>query len=299
MKKDLLIMFCTNCGKENQDSNKFCFNCGLSLMEVISFKASCTREPMSTDSELPLLTTQVEELPTCKGRYYNGQIQSSGGISTLNEIKITSFWKNKAIQDKSPIIFEYNPEKKEASNVRIIPIATGIGESSQIEVKGGSFKVGRYHIVGNGSALKNEHGDLIGLYNAQVSIISTERAQKKLKSVAIGAVGTLATLGVGAVLGAMHASKKYNTIEVETESGEFFIAQCRPKAYQNLYSAVKSNQNNCISNIELLESYYIPSESKNIESFFTSAKKKEGIVNLIYCVFWGVFILVVLSKCND
>ncbi|WP_149982467.1 zinc-ribbon domain-containing protein [Pseudoalteromonas rhizosphaerae] len=56
MKKDLLIMFCTNCGKENQDSNKFCFNCGLSLKEVITFKASCTSEPKSTHNNFPLVT---------------------------------------------------------------------------------------------------------------------------------------------------------------------------------------------------------------------------------------------------
>lgn len=97
------------------------------------------------------------------------------------------------------------------------------------------------------------------------------------------AIGALAILGVGAVLGAMHASRKYNTIKAETENREFFIAQYRPQAYQALYIAIKSNQGS-ISNIE---AYTKSSNCKNIEAFLKSANLKETLWSVVTYSFWG------------
>lgn len=43
-------MFCTNCGKENQDSNKFCFNCGTQIRHV-TLKVNISSQQQDSNSK--------------------------------------------------------------------------------------------------------------------------------------------------------------------------------------------------------------------------------------------------------
>lgn len=283
-------MYCSKCGKENNEDSNFCVHCGQKLTQSTNLS--------ETPHHHKNVILQDANCIPCKGMISNGKILSSSGVGTINEIIIKSFWKDRVIRSKCSVLFDYNPNTKEAFNIREYPIGLGLGENNRIEIKGGSYKEGTYYIVGNGHGLRSETTDFIGLYNAKISVITAERAQQKLKSLAIGAVGTLATLGVGLVAGALHASKKYNTIEVETENGGFFIAQCRPQAYQTLYTAIKSNQND-INNFEAEEAYTKSPNCKNIEYFFPTTNTKEIAWNVVSYGFIGLIALSALSKCSQ
>lgn len=286
-------MFCTECGKENPVGSKFCAGCG-SVLTIIQNLNISTIHTALTETETE---TDKSDIVVCNGYIKDNSVLCSAGLTTLKDIKIKSFWNNKPINSKCPIYFDYNPVTKEAYNVRKLfrYMLTGIGENNKIEVIGGNFKTGDYSIFADGAALKTIDDEFIGLYNAKISIVSVERAQNKLKSIAIGAVGSLATLGVGAVLGAMHASKKYNMIEVETEKGEFFIAKCRPQAYHTLYSAIKDNCNG-VSNKEFEGMYKQKPQSKGIESFYREARSNSIILSIIVYGFIGIALLFFLFK---
>lgn len=289
-------MFCTKCGKENEERNKFCFNCGCALNQTQSNHQDL-RILQETNNNLQTILQNPSHIP-CKGMIKNGKVFSSTGIGAMSNIKIKSYWKEMKVIGKKQILFDYDPINKEAFNIREYPVAKGISENYRIDIKGGDFKSGIYYIIGDGSGLRSESTDFVGLYNAKISVVTAERAQQKLKSLAIGAVGSLATLGIGAVLGAMHASKKYNTIEVETESGKFFIAQCRPLAYQTLYSAIKSNQG-VVSNFEAEKAFTKSPNCKKIETFSTGANLKEIVSNIVTYGLVGLLLLAVLKACAN
>lgn len=291
-------MFCTECGKECTATSNFCPACGKSLREPIrgNTEKVLKMSPRNSDIHNEARTLK-DDTVLCLGMLKRGVIRSSNGVAIIRGIAIKSFWKGLPIKTDGLIYFDYNSVTKEAFNLRRAPTSSGISENHRIEVKGGNFKEGTYYIVADGAGLISNSEKLIGLYNAKMSTISVDRAQQKLKSFAIGAVGTIATLGIGAVLGAMHASKKYNTIEIETENGDFFIAQCRPQAYQTLYTAIKENTN-VISNKEFLELHKNNKKHKKIESFFSAANAKEGSYSAISYVVLGLVILTVLSKCG-
>jgi hypothetical protein len=279
-------MFCTECGKENQEQNKFCFDCGNTL----------SREKIEEIVEA-IIPTGTNNLPTCKGVYEQGTIKSSGGISKIQGIKLISFYKNLPMPYKSEILFEYEHLKNEAYNIRPLPLkVTSLKDIGSIEVKGGHYKEGKYSITGNGLALSNDKTEeLITLYGCKIETITQERARKKLKSLAVGAVGALATLGVGVVVGLMHASKKYILAEITLSDGNMVIAEMRPQAYEKILLTSKKEYPS-ITQEEFLKSIERDKDTKNIEDYFTGAKVTQNINMFITYAVVGLIILAILKN---
>jgi len=273
-------MICVKCKHDNEYSSKFCSHCG---SEITS-----TGDIIKQINSSPSIENNSESV-NCLGRYKNGYICSSGGASELKQITINSFWKNIKPNNNDSVFFSYSPENKIATNVRAKPIFADPTQNYRIEVKGGVIPTGRYIISTNNTSLQNKKStEVYSLYGSTINITTEERAREKLKSVVIGAVGAIATLGIGLVVGALHASKKFLLIEVTLSNGDFFIAECRPDVYQKMLLTTKYKVE--ISQEEYIDSITAKNNTKNIEEFYKGAKNKE----LIFNVGAGLFLLIVL-----
>ena len=264
-------MECKKCNSDNNDSSKFCNQCG----ELIQHSSSSTNPPNQSDRV------------TCVGYYSNKKICTTAQ-SPLPTISINSYWRNLFIPNNTHVIFDYDPSIEIAYNVRIYPNHLVIEkEKNKVTVKGGTVPEGNYFLTNQGLILRGET-ESVCLYGAKISLITEERAKHLMKSVALGAVGALATFGVGLVVGALHASKKYQLIEVRLSEAEFFIAECRPDAYQQLLTAVVTG-NQSIGQKDFLDSIKNGQKIDDISKYFLDVKRKETIAML---TFWVVIALV-------
>jgi len=264
-------MICIKCKHDNEYSSKFCSHCG----ESIQHSSPSTNLSSQTDTV------------TCVGYYSNKKICTTAQ-SPLPTISINSYWRNLFIPNNTHVIFDYDPSIEIAYNVRIYPNHLVIEkEKNKITIKGGPVPEGNYFLTNQGLILRGETASIC-LYGAKISLITEERAKHLMKSVALGAVGALATFGVGLVVGALHASKKYQLIEVRLSEVEFFIAECRPYAYQQLLTAVETG-NQPIGQKDFLDSIKNGQKVDDISKYFLDVKRRETIA--MFTV-WGVIALV-------
>ena len=157
----------------------------------------------------------------------------------LNQFKSYSVKDGFSALAKTEVLFEV--ENYAVINLRSLPSINY--SSTTFDVKGGSVKPGQYTLSTDKSCLvniANPKQSWIALAGSSVEIITEERAKEKLKSAAYGAVGALATLGIGLVVGLLHASKKFYLVELISEDGNSIVLECRPNSYQELLLAIKN-----------------------------------------------------------
>jgi hypothetical protein len=281
-------VICIQCKHDNKDSSKFCGQCGSKIITTDDMLRQINSTPSIKQCKENLPPALGEDI-NCLGRYKNGYICSSGGASELKQITINSYWKGIKPNNNENVLFSYSPKNKTATNVRAKPIFADPTQNYRVEVKGGVIPTGRYIISTNNVSLQNKKSSKIySLYGSTINITTEERAREKLKSVVIGAVGAIATLGVGLVVGILHASKKFLLIEVTLSNGDFFIAECRPDVYQKMLLTTKYEME--ISQEDYIDSITAKSNTKNIEEFYDKAKNKELIFNVV----GGLFLLLIL-----
>lgn len=274
-------MKCKSCKTINSSESKFCSECG-------------------------------EKLNQSVGTTYIGYLNSNGKLcENKNNIPLTGYRGYgvkkgfSAIQD-SKVLFELVDSK--IVNLRTLPCPKFKLGICKFDVKGGDCTAGEYVLSADGSCLvelglsvssENYKAGFMPLGGASVEVITEERAKEKLKSAVYGAVGALATLGVGLVVGVMHASKKFYLLEVRHENGSSIILECRPDAYQALLLAVKNTK---VDVVEQMESYcldgakdselLLPSSEVSFLDSKISPKNRTQLLNW-GCI--GLFVLVMVS----
>jgi predicted HTH transcriptional regulator len=205
------MIVCNSCYSKNEDKVKLCNYCGASLSKKHeSPKSTNTTEKKTTyqlnnitEHEIDSLSTNLSnqtDTVTCLGYYSNKGICTTS-TSPLSTISINSYWRSFSIPNNTHIIFDYEPIKKVAYNIRIYPAPVNQTKKNKLEVKGGTVPTGDYYLTNKGLILRGET-ESVCLYGAKISLITEERAKHLITSVALGVVGTLATFGVGLVVGA-------------------------------------------------------------------------------------------------
>jgi len=274
------MKICLQCNSINGGSYKFCTSCGTARGVT---ELSKTRETIDTNETIDTVT--------CTGYYSNNKICTTDQ-TPLPTISINSYWRYISIPNNTHVIFEYEPSTEIAYNVRIYPNTLEVEkEKNKITVKGGTVPEGDYCLTNQGLILRGE-AESICLYGAKISLITEERAKHLMKSVALGAVGALATFGIGLVVGALHASKKYQLIEVRFSEAEFFIAECRPDAYQQLLTAVLTG-NQVIGKKDFLDSIKNGQKVDDISKYFHSIKRKKDIEKY---VIWAIVTVLIFAS---
>ena len=292
--KPLIEGFTSHKSNEPESNQEKKFDNEIKSSYAVSDKLNETHQPDQTD------------MVTCIGYYSNKKIcttEDSPLVTNLIDsywrslsiptIIIDSYWRNLTIPNNTYIIFEYDPSTEIAYNVRIYPNSLEIIKSeNKVVVKGGTLQEGDYYLTNQGLILKGKT-EIACLYGSKISLITEERAKHLMKSVALGAAGALATFGVGVVVGILHASKKYQLIEVRFSETEFFIAECRPDAYQQLLTATIAD-NPVIKQNDFLDSIKNGQEVDDIIKYFASVKKDKKIAKyagwsiLVIMLFIGI-----------
>jgi hypothetical protein len=298
------MIVCNSCYSKNEDKVKLCNYCGASLSKKHeSPKSTNTTEKKTTyqlnnitEHEIDSLSTNLSnqtDTVTCLGYYSNKGICTTS-TSPLSTISINSYWRSFSIPNNTHIIFDYEPIKKVAYNIRIYPAPVNQTKKNKLEVKGGTVPTGDYYLTNKGLILRGET-ESVCLYGAKISLITEERAKHLITSVALGVVGTLATFGVGLVVGALHASKKYQLVEIRFSESEFLIVECRPSAYEQLLTAEVTG-NKAIAQRDFLDSIKNGKNTNDIAKYFSSVQEKEKITMFAS---WAVIALVLLLIFKD
>ncbi|MDF0536010.1 hypothetical protein PY479_17240 [Shewanella sp. A32] len=268
-------MICGACKAENDHNSMFCSNCGSALLPVKNGVVTY-RGYLNQNQVLCEFNTH---LPLRKFK----------GISRLTGAQVVK---------GSEVLFEIDDD--DIVNLRSVPEPAPSLET--FDIRGGDYPTGEYVMSEDGACLISTKGQKIYAFlaGAKVEKITEERAQEKLKSVMIGSVAAIATLGVGLAVGAMHAAKKFYLLEVTLVSGKFFIVKCRPKSYEKLLlSAHKSAPLDIdidkLFNIENIRDCggLVSSEISNLDKIISPKTR-----NLLMGIAFVVFVVIILANAN-
>lgn len=205
-------MICEKCSVNNAGDSKFCRNCGCAIVH-----------------DENNLTTYIGYLNT------DGILCELKTHLPLRKFKAIENSKYFKVALDSEVLFEIDDDV--VINLRSLPALAPSFET--FDVRGGDYPADDYSMSDDQICLisTKDRKVYVFLAGAKIEKITEERAQEKFKSVMIGSVGAIATLGVGLAVGVMHAAKKFYLLEVTLTNGKFLILKCRPKGYEQLLLA--------------------------------------------------------------